>query len=158
MHRMDPSTPIEETMAVLKSLVQEGSLGCACWLSSWDVLLGCDLSATAFREPGQPELCYIVSPPVAHLLQMLRLVALLTVHWLTLLSLYNVGKIKYIGLSECTPTELRRAHAVHPITAIQMEWSLGTRDIEKEVVPAARELGVGKRCTTVYRPCVAVPA
>ncbi|KAF0718385.1 Aste57867_1729 [Aphanomyces stellatus] len=76
MHRMDPDTPIEETMAVLKSLVQE-------------------------------------------------------------------GKIKYIGLSECTPSELRRAHAVHPITAIQMEWSLQSRDLEAAVVPAARQLGVG---------------
>lgn len=76
MHRMDPSTPIEETMQVLKSLVQE-------------------------------------------------------------------GKIRYIGLSECTPQELRRAHAVHPVTAIQMEWSLQTRDIEAAVVPTARELGVG---------------
>merc|ERR1719498_1384123 len=75
MHRMDSNTPIEETMAVLKALVQE-------------------------------------------------------------------GKIKYVGLSECTPAELRRAHAVHPITAIQMEWNLGTRDIEKDVVPTARELGV----------------
>ncbi|KAG9405623.1 hypothetical protein AC1031_003530 [Aphanomyces cochlioides] len=73
---MDPKTPIEETMAVLKSLVQE-------------------------------------------------------------------GKIKYIGLSVCTSDELRRAHAVHPITAIQMEWSLQVRDIEKDVVPTARELGVG---------------
>ncbi|CAK4068730.1 unnamed protein product [Aphanomyces euteiches] len=76
MHRMDPTTPIEETMAVLKSLVED-------------------------------------------------------------------GKIKYIGLSECTPDELRRAHAVHPITAIQMEWSLQSRDLEEAVVPTARELGVG---------------
>ncbi|CAK4101649.1 unnamed protein product [Aphanomyces euteiches] len=76
MHRMDPDTPIEETISVLKSLVDE-------------------------------------------------------------------GKIKYIGLSECTPDELRRAHAVHPITAIQMEWSLQTRDLEDAVVPTARELGVG---------------
>jgi len=75
-HRIDPDTPIEETMRVLKNLVNE-------------------------------------------------------------------GKIKYIGLSECTPAELRRAHAVHPITAIQMEWSLQTRSIEAEVVPTARELGVG---------------
>jgi aryl-alcohol dehydrogenase-like predicted oxidoreductase len=75
MHRMDPDTPIEETMTVLKSLVEE-------------------------------------------------------------------GKIRYIGLSECTPSELRRAHAVHPVTAIQMEWSLQTRDIEELVVPTARELGV----------------
>jgi aryl-alcohol dehydrogenase-like predicted oxidoreductase len=63
MHRMDPSTPIEETIAYLKTQVE-------------------------------------------------------------------AGKIKYIGLSECTADELRRAHAVHPITAIQMEWSLQTRDIE----------------------------
>ena len=54
------------------------------------------------------------------------------------------GKIRYIGLSECTPAELRRAHAVHPVTAIQMEWSLQTRDIEESVVPTARELGVGE--------------
>ncbi|CAK4236184.1 unnamed protein product [Aphanomyces euteiches] len=58
-------------------------------------------------------------------------------------SLVDEGKIKYIGLSECTPDELRRAHAVHPITAIQMEWSLQTRDLEDAVVPTARELGVG---------------
>ena len=76
MHRMDPNTPIEETMAVLKSLVEE-------------------------------------------------------------------GKIRYIGLSEVTPEELRRAHAVHPITAIQMEWSLQSRSIEKSVAPVARELGIG---------------
>jgi aryl-alcohol dehydrogenase-like predicted oxidoreductase len=75
-HRMDPNTPIEETIRVLKSLIDE-------------------------------------------------------------------GKIKYIGLSECTPDELRRAHAVHPITAIQMEWSLQTRSIEKYLLPVARELGVG---------------
>ncbi len=75
-HRMDPSTPIEETMRVLKSLVEAGT-------------------------------------------------------------------IRYIGLSECTPAELRRAHAVHPITAIQMEWNLQTRSIEAEIVPTARELGIG---------------
>lgn len=74
-HRMDPNTPIEETMTVLKSLVEE-------------------------------------------------------------------GKIRYVGLSECTAEELRRAHAVHPITAIQMEWSLQTRDIESTLLPVARELGV----------------
>jgi len=75
-HRMDPSTPIEETVACLAELVKE-------------------------------------------------------------------GKIKYIGLSECTPAELRRAHAVHPISAVQMEWSLNSRDIESTIVPVARELGVG---------------
>lgn len=61
----------------------------------------------------------------------------------TLKELIQEGKIRFIGLSECTAQELRRAHAVHPITAIQMEWSLQTRDIEAEIVPTARELGVG---------------
>lgn len=79
MHRMDPSTPIEETMKCLKELVEE-------------------------------------------------------------------GKIKYIGLSECSSSELRRAHAIHPVSAIQMEWSLNTRDIEESIVPVARELGVGIVC------------
>ncbi|KAJ4956619.1 hypothetical protein NE237_013402 [Protea cynaroides] len=53
------------------------------------------------------------------------------------------GKIKYIGLSEASPDTIRRAHAVHPITAVQIEWSLWTRDIEEEIVPLCRELGIG---------------
>ncbi|XP_042493975.1 probable aldo-keto reductase 1 isoform X1 [Macadamia integrifolia] len=53
------------------------------------------------------------------------------------------GKIKYIGLSEASPDIIRRVHAVHPITAVQMEWSLWTRDIEEEIVPLCRELGIG---------------
>ncbi|KDO45045.1 hypothetical protein CISIN_1g018374mg [Citrus sinensis] len=53
------------------------------------------------------------------------------------------GKIKYIGLSEASPDTIRRAHAVHPITAVQMEWSLLTRDIEEEIIPLCRELGIG---------------
>ncbi|KAK9137467.1 hypothetical protein Sjap_008061 [Stephania japonica] len=57
--------------------------------------------------------------------------------------LVEEGKIKYIGLSEASPNTIRRAHAVHPITALQMEWSLWTRDIEDEIVPLCRELGIG---------------
>ncbi|MCX4634178.1 aldo/keto reductase [Streptomyces sp. RPA4-5] len=53
------------------------------------------------------------------------------------------GKVKYLGLSEVTGGELRAAQAVHPITAVQSEWSLFSRDIEDGVVPAAAELGVG---------------
>ncbi|XP_050383774.1 probable aldo-keto reductase 1 [Argentina anserina] len=52
-------------------------------------------------------------------------------------------KIKYIGLSEASPDTIKRAHAVHPITALQMEWSLWTRDIEEEIIPLCRELGIG---------------
>eukprot|EP01036_Dinobryon_divergens_P022133 gene22133-30369_t len=73
---MDPNTPIEETMIILKALVAE-------------------------------------------------------------------GEIKYIGLSS---NDLRRAHAVHPITAIQMEWSLQSRSIENDILTTARELGVGIVC------------
>ncbi|KAL5098262.1 hypothetical protein RYX36_002589 [Vicia faba] len=57
--------------------------------------------------------------------------------------LVEEGKIKYIGLSEASPDTIRRAHAVHPITAVQMEWSLWTREIEQDIVPLCRELGIG---------------
>ncbi|MCD7439594.1 aldo/keto reductase [Streptomyces lincolnensis] len=52
------------------------------------------------------------------------------------------GKVKHLGLSEVTAAELRAAQAVHPIAAVQSEWSLFSRDIEAQVVPTARELGV----------------
>ncbi|KAL9240077.1 hypothetical protein vseg_014338 [Gypsophila vaccaria] len=57
--------------------------------------------------------------------------------------LVEEGKIKYIGLSEASPSTIRRAHAVHPITAVQLEWSLWTRDVEETIVPTCRELGIG---------------
>ncbi|XP_050275025.1 probable aldo-keto reductase 1 [Quercus robur] len=57
--------------------------------------------------------------------------------------LVDEGKVKYIGLSEASPDTIRRAHAVHPITAVQMEWSLWSRDIEEEIIPLCRELGIG---------------
>lgn len=57
--------------------------------------------------------------------------------------LVKAGKVRYLGLSEVTESELRRAHAVHPISAVQSEWSLWSRDVEQSVVPACRELGVG---------------
>ncbi|XP_042493974.1 perakine reductase-like [Macadamia integrifolia] len=66
-----------------------------------------------------------------------------------LVKLVEEGKIKYIGLSEASPDTIRRAHAVHPITAVQMEWSLWTRDIEEEIVPLCRELGIA---IVVYSP------
>ncbi|GAA2714740.1 MULTISPECIES: aldo/keto reductase [Streptomyces] len=60
----------------------------------------------------------------------------------TMAELVREGKVKHLGLSEVTGSELREAHAVHPIAAVQSEWSLFSRDIEENVVPAARELGV----------------
>jgi aryl-alcohol dehydrogenase-like predicted oxidoreductase len=60
-----------------------------------------------------------------------------------LAELVTAGKIRHIGLSEPGPQTLRRAHAVHPIAAVQNEWSIFTRDIESDTVPVARELGIG---------------
>ncbi|GAB4857321.1 IN2-2 protein [Ancistrocladus abbreviatus] len=57
--------------------------------------------------------------------------------------LVEEGKIKYVGLSEVCASTIRRAHAVHPITAVQIEWSLWTRDVEEEIIPTCRELGIG---------------
>lgn len=60
----------------------------------------------------------------------------------TMAELVREGKVKHLGLSEVTAAELRTAHALHPIAAVQSEWSLFSRDIEAQVVPAARDLGV----------------
>ncbi|XP_058087586.1 probable aldo-keto reductase 2 isoform X2 [Magnolia sinica] len=57
--------------------------------------------------------------------------------------LVEEGKIKYIGLSEASASTIRRAHAVHPITAVQLEWSLWSRDAEEDIIPTCRELGIG---------------
>ncbi|KAL7106024.1 hypothetical protein ACP275_07G084800 [Erythranthe tilingii] len=57
--------------------------------------------------------------------------------------LVEEGKIKYIGLSEASASTIRRAHSVHPITAVQLEWSLWSRDVEAEIIPTCRELGIG---------------
>ncbi|HEU0250379.1 MAG TPA: aldo/keto reductase [Solirubrobacteraceae bacterium] len=53
------------------------------------------------------------------------------------------GKVRYLGLSEASPQTIRRAHAVHPITALQSEYSLWSRDPEQAILPALRELGIG---------------
>lgn len=53
------------------------------------------------------------------------------------------GKVRHIGLSEAAPDTLRRGHAEHPITALQTEYSLWTRDVEEEILPTCRELGIG---------------
>ena len=57
--------------------------------------------------------------------------------------LVRQGKVRHIGLSEASAATIRRAHTVHPITALQSEYSLWTRDVEDEVLPACRELGIG---------------
>lgn len=57
--------------------------------------------------------------------------------------LVSAGKVRHLGLSEAAAGTIRRAHTVHPITALQSEWSLWTRDPEAEVAPVCRELGIG---------------
>ncbi len=57
--------------------------------------------------------------------------------------LVEAGKVRYLGLSEAGPETIRRAHATHPIAALQTEYSLWTRDAESELLPLCRELGIG---------------
>jgi aryl-alcohol dehydrogenase-like predicted oxidoreductase len=57
--------------------------------------------------------------------------------------LVKAGKVKYLGLSEAAPSTIRRAHRVHPITALQTEYSLWERHVESEILPTVRELGIG---------------
>jgi aryl-alcohol dehydrogenase-like predicted oxidoreductase len=57
--------------------------------------------------------------------------------------LVQAGKVRHLGLSEASAQTIRRAHAVHPITALQTEYSLFTRDLEDEILPTLRELGIG---------------
>src|SRR6202011_2137134 len=60
-----------------------------------------------------------------------------------MVELVRAGKVRFLGLSEASPENIRRAHAVHPITALQSEYSLWTRDPEEEILPVCRELGIG---------------
>ena len=60
-----------------------------------------------------------------------------------LAELVDEGKIRHVGLSEASAETIRRAHAVHPIAAVQSEYSLWTRDVEDEILPTLRELGIG---------------
>jgi aryl-alcohol dehydrogenase-like predicted oxidoreductase len=57
--------------------------------------------------------------------------------------LVKAGKVRYIGLSEAGPGTIRRAHATHPVSALQSEYSLWTREVEEKVLPAVRQLGIG---------------
>jgi aryl-alcohol dehydrogenase-like predicted oxidoreductase len=57
--------------------------------------------------------------------------------------LVEAGKVRHLGLSEASPANIRKAHATHPITALQTEYSLFTRDLEDEILPLLRELGIG---------------
>jgi aryl-alcohol dehydrogenase-like predicted oxidoreductase len=57
--------------------------------------------------------------------------------------LVDAGKVRFLGLSEAAPETIRRANAVHPISALQSEYSLWTRDLEEEILPTVRELGIG---------------
>jgi len=63
--------------------------------------------------------------------------------WVALAELVEAGKIRYAGISEAGAATIRRAHAVHPVTALQSEWSLWTREIEDEIAPTCAELGIG---------------
>lgn len=61
----------------------------------------------------------------------------------TMAELVKEGKVRYIGLSEANPEQIRRANAVHPITALETEYSLWSREVEDEILPLVKELGIG---------------
>jgi len=63
--------------------------------------------------------------------------------WGAMKELVDAGKVRYLGISEAAPATIRKAHAVHPVTALQTEWSLWSRDPEDEILPTVRELGIG---------------
>jgi aryl-alcohol dehydrogenase-like predicted oxidoreductase len=64
--------------------------------------------------------------------------------WGALAEVVRAGKVRYVGISEAAPETIRRAHSVHPLTALQTEWSLWTRDVEDDdVLATVRELGIG---------------
>ena len=63
--------------------------------------------------------------------------------WGVMKELVEAGKVRHLGISEAAPGTIRRAHAVHPITALQTEYSLWSRDVENEILPTVRELGIG---------------
>ena len=66
--------------------------------------------------------------------------------------LIDAGKVRYFGLSEAGPETIRRAHAVQPVSALQTEYSIFERDVEEEVLPAVRELGIGFVAVLTARP------
>lgn len=58
-------------------------------------------------------------------------------------ALQEEGKVRHVGISEASPDDIRAAHAVTPLTAVQLEWSLWSRDVEDDIIPVCRELGIG---------------
>jgi aryl-alcohol dehydrogenase-like predicted oxidoreductase len=63
--------------------------------------------------------------------------------WSAMKELVEAGKVRFLGISEAAPETIRRAHSVHPVSALQTEYSLWSRDVEDEILPTARELGIG---------------
>ena len=63
--------------------------------------------------------------------------------WGAMKELVDAGKVRHLGISEAAPESIRKAHSVHPITALQTEYSLWSRDVEDEILPTVRELGIG---------------
>jgi len=63
--------------------------------------------------------------------------------WGAMKELVDAGKVRFLGISEAAPETIRKAHAVHPISALQTEYSLWSRDVEDEILPTVRELGIG---------------
>ncbi|RDX63490.1 Perakine reductase, partial [Mucuna pruriens] len=109
-----------------------GVVKLACAAMVWNILI-CIISTVPIEETEVVQLEF--GGNIFYLAQLMLM--------RELKKLVEEGKVKYVGLSEASPDTVRRAHAIHPFTALQMEWSLRSPEIEEEVVPLCRELGIG---------------
>ena len=106
LHRIDPATPIEVSMATLKELVADGKIK----------------RAACRPPPGAAAVAFAPQRAASRL---------------------HHPPGRYVGLSEASAATIRRAHAVHPLSCVQNEWSLWSRDVEADIIPTCLQLGIG---------------
>ncbi|KAF7151294.1 hypothetical protein RHSIM_Rhsim02G0056400 [Rhododendron simsii] len=136
-HRIDTTVPIEVTFY---ALTQFRGWDLAIWFQNTSSWCAYYIAQNYVDEGWRWAILFLKAT------SMVMVILIVTRKLVTkvgaLKELVKEGKIKYIGLSEASASTIRRAHAVHPITAVQMEWSLWSRDIEADIVPTCRELGI----------------
>ncbi|KAJ6988537.1 LOW QUALITY PROTEIN: hypothetical protein NC653_021453 [Populus alba x Populus x berolinensis] len=138
-HRVDVSVPIEDTVRVVYksfTIVAIPVMPCPPWPSRLFPVCLWNQVQNLFNYQKEEEEEATTNFDCIFLMGELK-------------KLVQEGKIKYVGLSEASVDTIRRAHAVHPITAVEMEFSLWSREIEEDVLPVCRELGIG---TVAYSP------
>ena len=143
--RQDPETPIEEVMKVFKELVEAGAH------AQMQCRPASDDKSAHRRDPvglGSPRFRKVGGGGANRLFRLCTRQCAGFVHACVRsrqshAAIRVAGKVKYVGLSEAGPTIIRKAHAIHPLTLVEQEWSLWSRDIEEAIVPVCKELGIG---------------